>query len=295
MSLEEVEHCPVCNGQSFLPFLDCKDYTKSGEVFHVEQCSACGMVLTNPRPAQDAAALYYQSNQYISHKSVATSLLDSIYLIIRQFTLRWKYSLVKPYFNHKTLLDIGCGTGSFLLQCAKAGITVMGVEPSSEARTQALQHKIPVSDSLHSLPNQAVDVITLWHVLEHIYDLPRTLQLLKEHLNEHGTIFIAVPNHESADAAYYQANWAAYDVPRHVWHFSKEHMKQLLENNGLRLLKIIPMKLDAFYVCLLSEKYKTNGKLTLRGALSGIIQGYASNKKARKDMNYSSLIYIVQK
>lgn len=295
MSLEKVERCPVCNGQSFLPFLECRDYTKSGEVFHVEQCSVCSMSLTNPRPTEDAAAGYYQSNQYISHQSGPRSLFDGIYLVIRRFSLRWKHSLVKPYLTHNTLMDVGCGTGTFLRQCAKSGIAVMGVEPSAEARAQALLHNIQVTDSLHSLPNQKFDVITLWHVLEHIYDLPRTLQYLREHLHDHGTIFIAVPNHESPDAAYYQSCWAAYDVPRHIWHFSQEHMRRLLENNGLKLLKVIPMKLDAYYVSLLSEKYKANGKLTLPGAVSGIVQGYTSNRNARSDSNYSSLIYLVQK
>lgn len=295
MSLEKVERCPVCHGQSFLPFLECRDHTKSGEVFHVEQCSACGMSLTNPRPNQEAAASYYQSNQYISHQSVARSLFDRIYLIIRWFTLRWKHSLVKPFLTHNTLLDVGCGTGAFIQQCAKSGITVMGVEPSPEARAQAKHQNIQVLDSLHSLPSQKFDVITLWHVLEHIYDLPNTLRLLKEHLHDHGTIFIAVPNHESPDAAYYQSDWAAYDVPRHIWHFSKGNMKQLLENNGLKMQKVIPMKLDAYYVCLLSEKYRANGTLTMQGAMRGILQGYTSNRNARLNFNYSSLIYLVQK
>lgn len=251
------------------------------------------MTVTNPRPTKDTAPGYYRSNQYISHQSAATSLFDRIYLIIRHFTLQWKYSLVKPYLTHNTLLDMGCGTGSFLQYCAKSGIHVSGIEPSSEARAQA--GKIPVSDSIDNLPNQKFEVITLWHVLEHIYDLDQTLQKLKERLTDHGIIFIAVPNHESPDAAYYQSAWAAYDVPRHIWHFSKEHMTRLLEKNGLKLQKVIPMKLDAFYVSLLSEKYKANGKLSILNALRGLVKAYSSNRKARPNMNYSSLIFLAEK
>jgi 2-polyprenyl-3-methyl-5-hydroxy-6-metoxy-1,4-benzoquinol methylase len=216
-------------------------------------------------------------------------------LIVRRFSLQWKYNLIKPLLHQQGLLDVGCGTGSFLKHCQKAGVKVLGVEPSDEARAQAQLHNITVVDSLASLPHKQFDVITLWHVLEHIYDLPQTLSRLREVLDDHGTIFIAVPNWKSPDAGHYQSYWAGYDTPRHVWHFSRDNMIHLLENNGLKLRRVIPMKLDAYYVSLLSEKYKAGGKLTILNSLTGLFRGFQSNQRARHNQNHSSLIYLAQK
>ncbi len=295
MSLEKVERCPVCSGQSFQPYLECKDHTTSGEVFHVEQCPACGLLLTNPRPTESSAPSYYQSSQYISHQSESSGLFDYIYLTLRRLALRWKYRLVKPYLLHRTILDFGCGTGAFLHYCRQQGNNVFGVEPSNEARAIAKNQNLPLSDTIKKLPDQKFDVITLWHVLEHVYDLTGTLQALKARLNDHGIIFIAVPNHESYDAVSYRSLWAAYDVPRHIWHFKRESMTRLLDNNGLRVKEIFPMKLDAYYVSMLSEKYKAGNRLGLQHAVPGIFTGWKSNRRARLDKNYSSLIYIAEK
>lgn len=295
MSLEIVGNCPVCHGQSFRPFLECKDHTTTGEAFHVEQCSACGFLLTNPRPTEETTTRYYQSSRYISHQSRSTGLLDSIYLIIRHFTLRWKFKLINPYLTHHTVLDYGCGTGAFLQYCKNQGKSASGVEPSTDARKIAQSNALQVAESLEALTEPKFDVITLWHVLEHVYSLERTIQALAGRLHENGTIFIAVPNHESYDAAHYASYWAAYDVPRHVWHFSKKDMTLLLEKNGLQVIKIVPMKLDAYYVSLLSEKYKSQGRLTFRGLVAATLTGWKSNLKARAHLNYSSLIYVAQK
>ncbi len=295
MHLEKVEHCPICNGNRFQPFLTCKDFTTSGEVFHVEQCSGCNMLLTNPRPKQEDAGAYYKSTAYISHQSIAFSFIDRIYLLIRHLAIRWKYRLVKPYLQGKTLLDFGCGSGSFLHYCSRQGQQCFGVEPSTEARQLAIMPNIHVAHSLDNLPQQIFEVITLWHVLEHIYPLVQNLEQLKAQLSEYGTIFIAVPNWQSPDATHYKQAWAGYDVPRHAWHFSKKNMTQLVEKAGLKVKQIIPMKLDAYYVSLLSEKYLNNNKLSLPALLRGIVQGIRSNNAAGKKRNHSSLIYVVQK
>lgn len=293
MLLEPVAQCPVCKGKSFQRFLDCKDYTTSGALFHVEQCTNCSMLLTNPRPRVEDAPSYYQSTTYISHTSIAISFMDYIYLIVRTLTLRWKYSLVKPYLKHNQLLDVGSGTGHFLSHCKAQGVNTYGVEPSAAANAKA--QKIPISNSIDNLPEIKYDVITLWQVLEHIYDLEITIEKLKARLNENGIIFIAVPNWQALDSIHYKEKWAAYDVPRHVWHFSKDTMTTLLHNSGLSIKKIVPMKLDAYYVSLLSEKNSAGGKLSLSSAIKGIMMGYRSNVNAAQNMNYSSLIYLVQK
>jgi 2-polyprenyl-3-methyl-5-hydroxy-6-metoxy-1,4-benzoquinol methylase len=293
MSLEQVEACPVCGEKSFQPFLVCKDYTTSGESFHVEQCVHCKMTLTNPRPKENEAGKYYQSTSYISHTAAAAGLMDYIYLIVRGFTLKSKYKLIKPHLHNNLLLDVGCGTGHFLNYCSSNSVSAFGVEPSKAARDAA--HNEHVFTSISEMPSKKFSVITLWHVLEHIYNLEGTICQLKSIMAENGTIFIAVPNLQSFDASKYQELWAAYDVPRHVWHFSKKDMITLIEKQGLKVKQIFPMKLDVFYVSLLSEKYSSNGKLSFVSIAKAIVTGIRSNIKARKETNYSSLIYLIQK
>ena len=218
----------------------------------------------------------------------------------RGFTLKWKLSIVeKNTLNstNKKLLDYGCGTGEFPKVAKAANWITFGVEPSTTARHQASDNiKFDISPSLEGIPtNEKFNSITLWHVLEHVSDLDQTIQRLKNLLTNNGTIFIAVPNHLSWDGKKYRSNWAGYDVPRHLWHFSKDNMKMLLEKNEMKLLKIIPMKLDALYICLLSEKYKANGVLTPLTVVKAFINGVRSNIQGKKNGEYSSTIFIARK
>jgi hypothetical protein len=291
MSLEEVITCPACTGQTFSPHLTGKDYTATGELFHVKQCTACGLLITSPRPTETNAGRYYQSSAYISHTGAATGLIDYIYLIVRRFTLNRKYRLVTNRNTHRKLLDYGSGTGAFLNYCIEKGIDAYGIEPSVIARDAHTK----VRESLDKLEVNEFDIITLWHVLEHVYTLDQTLDQLKQRLTKTGTIFIAVPNWQSSDAKHYGAEWAAYDVPRHIWHFSQASMKRLLTNKGLTLQAIIPMKLDSYYVSLLSEKNANGGNLSLLKIFHALKTALVSNVRAKKNLNYSSLIYVATK
>jgi 2-polyprenyl-3-methyl-5-hydroxy-6-metoxy-1,4-benzoquinol methylase len=295
MNLEHLEICPICKGKTFSPFVVCKDYTTTEETFHVEQCNGCNLLLTNPRPPQREADKYYQSKNYISHTSKATGIVDYIYLIFRRLTVRWKLGMIKPHLTNNKLLDVGCGTGHFLKHCQEQGIATAGIEVSDDAREAAKKNSLRVEKSISDLANEKFNVITMWHVLEHIYNLEETLAQLKDRLEENGIIFIAVPNWQSLDANHYREHWAAYDVPRHLWHFSKDTMKTLLDRTGFKVKDILPMRLDAYYVSLLSEKYRHNGSTTLGTALSALSVAYASNQQAKKNMNYSSLIYLAGK
>lgn len=294
MALEEVSFCPVCQGSTFQDLHLSKDFTVTGELFHVKQCIRCGLGITTPRPDSQSAPGYYESPQYISHSNKSSGIFDTIYLIIRHFSLKWKYSLIKSYLTGGPILDYGCGTGHFLREVNKHGITAYGVEPSATARQQ-IHPDIITADSISTLPQARFKVITLWHVLEHVYPLHETLAMLKERLSDHGTIFIAVPNRESYDAKQYGETWAALDVPRHLWHFTKTSMTTLLQNSGLQVKKIIPMKLDAYYVSLLSDKYSHNGRFTLWGSMKAIAVALRSNMLGAKNKNQSSLIFVVQK
>lgn len=294
-----INACPLCGNNQLKPFLTCTDYTVSRETFELKECSACRFVMTTPRPDDNVIGSYYQSDDYISHANKASSLVDHIYLIARTFTLNWKLKLLNKHTLHsdtqKKLLDYGCGTGEFLKNCQDNHWNISGVEPSANARAQAVTlTKASIAESINDLKEQEFDAITLWHVLEHIPDLNAILQQLKSRLKKGGTIFIAVPNHKSWDGKHYQQHWAGYDVPRHLWHFSSENMKQLLQNNSLHLQQILPMKLDAFYISLLSEKYR-NSRAGLATMISATLSGIKSNLLGKKTGEFSSLIYIIKK
>ena len=293
----EIHSCPVCHGTNFVPFIACNDNTVSHETFQIVQCVSCSLSFTNPRPADEELAKYYASSTYISHQQRAQSFIDKIYLFVRHFTLRWKLKLIQnnTLLAGKNLLDFGCGTGEFIRVAKSNGWQTTGVEPSQNARDAALPEvSSDISPSLDAISaNTRFDVITLWHVLEHVPDLNSTIQQLKSRCAEHGTIFIAVPNHSSYDGNHYKENWAGYDVPRHLWHFNRHAMKTLIEKNSMVIQKIIPMRLDAYYVSMLSEKYKRNGKSSFTSLLEAVITASRSNNRAKQDMQYSSLIYVV--
>ncbi|GHN00032.1 hypothetical protein WSM22_15210 [Cytophagales bacterium WSM2-2] len=287
--------CPICSGNSFTDFLICKDYTTSQENFTLKKCSACGFTVTDPSPDECSIGNYYLSEKYISHTGGGKSLIDRIYLAARNIALGNKRRIIQRSSNGNTILDFGCGTGEFLKEMKDNGWQVCGVEPSDIANAKASDNtKTKVYKSLRDIEQKNIDVITLWHVLEHVHDLNGTLQNFVNLMSNSGTIFIAVPNLESYDAKFYQSHWAGYDVPRHLWHFSKENMKMLLAKNGLQLQEILPMKMDSFYVSLLSESYAKPGQSKVLSLISAFWRGLISNMKAGKN-NYSSLIYIAKR
>lgn len=287
--LEQVLACPICGEKKFTKFIDTLDYTTTSESFTIQRCDHCAFLLTNPRPTTASIGKYYKSDQYISHTGGTASIVDRVYRTVRNITLKSKLRLVNRYQSKFNLLDYGCGTGEFLATCKHAGWTVQGVEPSEDARSKSQKDLSIVSDL--SKVNTQVNAITMWHVLEHIHDLNETMAKLRSLLTNNGTIFIAVPNHESYDARHYKNMWAGYDVPRHLWHFNKENIKTLLTRHNLRLQEIVPMKFDSYYVSLLSEGYKDPERSSLRKYMSAFTQGLISNLEAGKD-NHSSIIYI---
>lgn len=298
--MTEIQTCAACGENDFTPFLTCLDHSISNEKFDLKQCSNCGLVITSPRPEIGDLNRYYLSDVYTSHTSHPKNLVDRLYRFARTFTLKWKSSVVTQNTNpsnNKTLLDFGCGTGQFIESAARGGWQVAGVEPSHVARQNAPKDIQPaISKSIEGLaPEKTYSAITLWHVLEHVHDLDRVLQSLSTRLENDGTLFIAVPNHLSWDGKRYQSYWAGYDVPRHLWHFSQQSMERLLTKNNLRVTKIVPMRLDAIYVSILSEKYLSNGKLSIPKILKGVLNGIISNVKAHDTREYSSLIFIAKK
>lgn len=297
---ERLEHCPVCDGSNFKNFIICKDHTVSHESFVIVECQDCNFKFTNPRPQSSSLDKYYQSDNYISHTNTSNNLVNAIYKTVRHFTLRQKLHLINQYKEENTLLDFGCGTGHFLKTCQKKGWDVTGIEPDSKARTIASNTtNAQIHSTLDKLSSSdKYQVITMWHVLEHIPDLNGTIQTLKKHLHKNGTLIVALPNHSSLDCQHYQQFWAAYDVPRHLYHFDKNTIAKIMKKHKLKIFDIKPMFFDSYYVSLLSEKHKHSDSNNSIFSLysEAIANGRKSNAWAKQNNNnYSSLIYLIKK
>lgn len=290
---QTLEECPVCGHTHFSNHLICKDYAASQESFALVRCTKCNLIFTNPRPDEDKIASYYSHENYISHTNRANNLTNLAYKVARHFTLRSKFRLIKKYTSKTRLLDFGCGTGTFISYLQKKGFDVTGYEPSPEAN-QVASH-LTHTEILTSLPQlkkqEKFDIITAWHVIEHVHDLKATIKTLRKALTKKGLLILALPNINSLDAKYYGTHWAALDVPRHLYHFDKHSVELLAKKRKLNLIATHPMLLDAYYVSILSEGYIT-GKPNYIRALK---QGYHSNSNAKKTGEYSSLIYILTK
>ena len=289
-------NCPVCNSGDMKTVLSAKDYTVSGEIFAVVECNFCTLRFTQNVPGAASISPYYKSENYISHTNTSNGLINRLYQSVRKRTLKQKRKLVEKATGVQkgSLLDVGSGTGAFANEMKTADWQVTGLEPDTDAITVGKQlYDIDLADisQFYQLPVSSYDAITMWHVLEHVHDLQGYIGQLKSLLKENGKLFIAVPNYTSKDAAVYNEHWAAYDVPRHLYHFSPQSMKVLVEKHGLKITQYKPMWYDSFYVSMLSSKYR-NGKTNLFGAF---FKGLGSNMKAIGNVQRcSSVIYVIE-
>ncbi|GEP49997.1 methyltransferase [Flavobacterium noncentrifugens] len=272
-------------------YLKVKDYSVSKETFELYHNKTLDLLMTHPKPDPENLSRYYESDDYISHTDGKRSLFEKAYHIVKNIALKKKVCMINfQQIGKGRLLDIGAGTGDFLLAAKENGWATVGYEPSDKARNIAMSKGVSFTDRTEKLPNYSLDVITMWHVLEHVSNVEAQISELKRLLKPNGTIFIAVPNFKSYDAQHYGEFWAAYDVPRHLYHFSKTAIKLLFQKEELDLIKIIPMKFDSFYVSLLSEKYKTG----TMNYFKAFITGLKSNAKGNRSKEYSSHIYILK-
>ena len=295
--MHEYTQCPVCGLSDFNHVFSVKDHTVSNENFEIIECTFCSLRITQHIPEADKIGRYYQSDEYISHTDSKEGVFNKIYHVVRNFALFQKRKIVQKYSNVKRgkLLDYGCGTGAFLHEMKKHGWNVTGIEPDQGALQKAkilTGANIQTPKDIDQLLPESFDVITLWHVLEHVHLLNETLEAIKLALKKGGFLFIAVPNYTSYDSKHYEKFWAAYDVPRHLYHFSPKSMDILISSHVLKIENTLPMWFDAFYVSLLSEKYKGKGfKL-----FNALMLGFLSNLKAIfKKETCSSLIYVIKK
>ena len=276
-------------------FLKTKDFSVSGEDFELHYNKAKDMLLTTPSPATKDLAAYYDSNQYDSHTTQKRTVFDWAYYIVRGHTLKRKVRLISRFKTQKkTLLDYGAGVGSFVRVARKSGWDSVGIEASKQARVaanQSLPDSVFNTKWLKKLPCKSQSIITLWHVLEHLPNLNLSIQEFKRLLADDGRLIVAVPNYKSYDAKYYKEFWAAYDVPRHLWHFSPKSIARLFSQFDFELESTHPMLFDAYYVSLLSSKNKY-GRMKI---INSLWTGFKSNLLAKQSGDYSSLIYVLKR
>ncbi len=290
-NLNVLQKCPLCSSPRLSPTLICTDYTATREQFTLNHCDDCEFVITNPQPEAGELSKYYISHDYISHSETKSGLINRLYHLVQKQNLRYKFSICKRYAPIGNWIDYGSGAGAFLKYVSDRGQTITGFEPDQNA-LEAAQRKqqvvLPITE--YGLFDSKVACISMWHVLEHIPNFQEVLRKHTENLLPNGVLIIAVPNHLSNDARYYNEDWAAYDVPRHLWHFSEKDMRKIADTHGLILEHVRPLIFDAFYVSMLSEKNKRGN------ILMGIILGTLSNIKAWTGrLPYSSQIYVFRK
>lgn len=268
-----------------------KDFSVSGESFSLLLNEEYQILKTDPQPSLEKLPSYYESEDYISHTDGKRTLFEKMYHLVKKSAIQKKVNLLSKYNTKGSVLDIGAGTGDFLIAAKKSDWNTTGIEPSEKAKKIAIEKGVSFENSLSDLNSESFDVITMWHVLEHVPNLEFQITELKRLLKPNGTIIIAVPNFKSYDAKYYKSFWAAFDVPRHLWHFSKKGIDLLFQKQNMKLIKVKPMWFDSFYVSLLSEKNK-NGKMNF---IKGFFIGFISNCVGIIKKEYSSHIYIIKK
>ncbi len=288
------EPCVSCDSKKFSILLKSEDHFLTHEHFSVAQCIECGLKRTYPLPNQDEIKKYYQSEEYISHTSTNKGLVNKLYLTIRNHTLKRKYSWIKKYGKGTSLLDFGAGSGHFISFMNRKGFNTTGIEPSDNARKHCKENfAVDLFDETHldKIPERSLDVITMWHVLEHIHDPSQLLDKFTRLLKKNGRIFIAVPNFESFDSKFYKNHWAALDLPRHIHHFTNSTLSILLSHHNLEIDKIKPLIFDSYYISLLSENYLNSKIKYIRAPFIGLLSNILGFFKGNK---YSSCLYVIK-
>jgi SAM-dependent methyltransferase len=295
--MEHLSYCLVCGKKNLQKELTCKDFVASGENFDLYRCADCTFLFTNPRPGIQEIGPYYQSDRYVSHAGNKKdfSFMYKVYDIVRDYSINKKLKLIKKYHRQGNLMDLGCGLGYFLDGTVKdKSFEATGVDISEEAITYVKNkfgYNVLHEPELDKLPAHHFDVITQWHVLEHVHLLNERMQQLQRLLKPNGTLFIAVPNSNSWDAKHYKSFWDGYDVPRHLYHFNQQSFKQLMEKHGFRVVATKPMIFDGPYISMRSEVHQGKTMEFIRGAFNGAI----STLSALGKKDYSSLLFVVKK
>ena len=290
-----LDSCPICLSSDLQKKFNCTDHSTSKEKFTIVSCETCDFKFTNPRPKDKSLGSYYKSDKYISHTNNKKGLFNWMYHTVRKYSITTKLNLLKKISKNQNHLDIGCGTGEFLNACKNSGFKTEGIEPSKLAREQAINNynlSVTHNTELDQFKSSQFDTISMWHVLEHIPELNKTIREFNRILNKNGKVIIAVPNHNSWDAKYYKEYWAGWDTPIHLWHFSKLSIEKIFKIHDFKLIEKKPMLFDSYYVSLLSEEFKTGKKKYVKGFTIGLLSNIIGIFSKR---GCSSIIYVFEK
>ena len=286
--------CPWCDSEKTQIHLWVKDLFLTNEAFEIHECLKCGLLFTEPRPKPEEIGKYYQSEEYYSHQENKKGFVPRIYEAVKSVNLKKKYKMATKGLEPGRMLEIGCGAGDFLHTMEKHGWTCTGIEPSESAKeiaTKKVKAKLLNPQEIDKLEDESFDLITMWHVLEHVDNLKEEIKQLQRLVKKGGRLVLALPNFKSADAQYYKEYWAAYDVPRHLNHFCRESINNIFKTTDFKRIKTDKLVWDAYYISYMSEKYMNHSLPLLKGAWKGL----RSNCKARKNGEWSSLVYILER
>lgn len=291
------KNCPLCNGSDIKKRFTCKDFFATGEEFDIYECPGCGFVFTQKFPDEKEIGRYYESQSYISHSDTKKGLFNKAYHIVRYIMLQRKANLMEKLtlLKNGKILDYGAGTGYFARAMEKRGWSVTAIEKSPQARELAKKEfgfEMHPEEYLEKIADKEFDIVTLWHVMEHIQNLDRFWDELYRIIDDTGIAVIALPNCKSHDAVVYKENWAAYDVPRHLWHFTPMTIMRWGERHGFILERQITMPFDGFYISMLSERYKGGRMPGIKGIWTGF-KGWLATSTRREAC--SSIIYVFRK
>lgn len=288
--------CLVCKKANFETVVNSKDFCVSHEDFKVVRCTNCGFGFTENAPDVSKIGEYYEHTDYVSHTDTKEGLFFNIYHKVRSFMLGQKRAYINKHTAVNNILDIGAGTGYFVNHMQSHGTAITGFEPDNDARAQAKKNfGIELEPSLEGIlgRNEVFDAISMWHVLEHVHDLKEYFGHFQQLIKTRGVLAIAVPNYSSFDGRFYKKFWAAYDLPKHLWHFSPDSIKLLAQSNGFDHLQSYAMPFDPFYIALLSEGHKQSGgggKIrALFIGMTSFLKGFFNPEKA------SSVVYVFRK
>lgn len=289
--------CPLCSSPEIVHFLSCVDNLATKETFEISRCGRCGFTFTQDYPGESEAGRYYESEDYISHSDSKQGITNKAYQVVRKVMLRSKMKLIRRMtgLSSGKVLDIGSGTGHFLNTMKRSGWEIEGIELSEKAREYSARqfniNTIP-PDRIESLNEMSFDCITLWHVMEHFHEPFKYMSEISRLLKTEGTCFIALPNSNSFDSCHYGKNWAAYDVPRHLWHFDNSTFSRFADMSKLSIIKQVPLPFDVFYISILSEKYKGSRLPFMSGIFKGVIFSILSFFNRSRS---SSVVYVLKK
>ena len=297
MIYQDFNSCPLCGAYGQTPYADCTDFTVSRESYILMRCPECGMVYTSNPPKECDTSKYDKLDLKLKLGDSPAGLIHKLYYYIRLRMLSRKAHIVESqsYRTGGSLLNYGAKTGYFSHKMERRGWKVTSIEKYHEERLFSLEmfhHRmfdVPEMDRLHP---ETFDVITLWHVFEHCYDPNGLLDKFYKLLRPTGILIMACPNIRSTDAMHYGPYWAAYDVPRHLWHFNTTSLSELAHKHGFTLMHRERMPFDCFYISILSEKHKRHKMAFLRGILYGFHCWLVS--LAHPDSS-SSMVYVFRK